>query len=119
MPIYEFECLSCGKRFDRLQKMSDPDPTDCPVCGPAEIKRALTAAAFRLKGGGWYETDFKGENDKKRNLVEGSSGGGEAKAEGGSSESAKSESKPETKAETKTETKVEKPASPPPAAAAS
>ena len=41
MPIYEFECLSCGKRFDRLQKMSDPDPTDCPVCGPAEIKRAF------------------------------------------------------------------------------
>jgi putative FmdB family regulatory protein len=121
MPIYEFECLSCGKRFDRLQKMSDPDPTECPVCGPAEIKRALTAAAFRLKGGGWYETDFKGEKDTKRNLVEGSSGG-EAKAEG-AGDAAKSEAKTETKAESKTEskteTKADKPASPPPAAAAS
>jgi len=76
MPIYEFECLSCGKRFDRLQKMSDPDPTDCPTCGEPQVKRAVTAAAFRLKGGGWYETDFKGDGDKKRNLVE---SGGEAK----------------------------------------
>ncbi|MBK8067915.1 MAG: zinc ribbon domain-containing protein [Rhodanobacteraceae bacterium] len=70
MPIYEFECLSCGKRFDRLQKLSDPDPTDCPSCGAPQVKRAITAAAFRLKGGGWYETDFKGDGDKKRNLVE-------------------------------------------------
>jgi putative FmdB family regulatory protein len=76
MPIYEFECLSCGKRFDRLQKMSDPDPTDCPTCGKPQVKRAVTAAAFRLKGGGWYETDFKGDGDKKRNLVE---SGGESK----------------------------------------
>lgn len=126
MPIYEFECLSCGKRFDRLQKMSDPDPSECPTCGPAEIKRALTAAAFRLKGGGWYETDFKGDKDRKRNLVEGSSGSSESKSDSASSsagESAKSEgkseSKSETKTETKTETKVDKPASPPPAAASS
>ncbi len=76
MPIYEFECLSCGKRFDRLQKMSDPNPTDCPSCGEPQVKRAVTAAAFRLKGGGWYETDFKGDSDKKRNLVE---SGGDAK----------------------------------------
>lgn len=115
MPIYEFECLSCGQRFDRLQKMSDPDPTDCPSCGAAQVKRALTAAAFRLKGGGWYETDFKGDKDKKRNLVDGSSGSGESKSDSGS-ESAKTESKSETKseakAETKAETKADKPASP-------
>lgn len=75
MPIYEFECLSCGKRFDRLQKMSDPDPTDCPTCGEPQVKRAVTAAAFRLKGGGWYETDFK--SGSKKNLAgdSGSSGG--------------------------------------------
>lgn len=79
MPIYEFECLSCGHRYDRLQKLSDPDPTDCPSCGAPQVKRAVTAAAFRLKGGGWYETDFKGDKDKKRNLVE--SGDGAAKAE--------------------------------------
>lgn len=90
MPIYEFECLSCGKRFDRLQKLSDPDPTDCPTCGAPQVKRALTAAAFRLKGGGWYETDFKGDGDKKRNLVD---SGGDAKPAGDSAPAA-SESKP-------------------------
>lgn len=79
MPIYEFECLSCGHRYDRLQKLSDPDPTDCPSCGAPHVKRAVTAAAFRLKGGGWYETDFKGDKDKKRNLVE--SGDSAAKAD--------------------------------------
>lgn len=78
MPIYEFECLSCGHRFDRLQKLSDPDPSDCPSCGAPQVKRAVTAAAFRLKGGGWYETDFKSDKDTKRNLVESSDGGGSA-----------------------------------------
>jgi putative FmdB family regulatory protein len=83
MPIYEYACQSCGNRFDKLQKLSDPDPTDCPQCGRPEVKRAVTAAAFRLKGGGWYETDFKSDSDKKRNLVEGSSsaGSGDSKTE--------------------------------------
>lgn len=123
MPIYEFECLSCGQRFDRLQKMSDPDPTDCPSCGAPQVKRALTAASFRLKGGGWYETDFKGEKDKKRNLVDGSGGSdssssaAESAGSGGSStsESAKSE----TKTESKPEAKVDKPAAPAPSTPAS
>lgn len=70
MPIYEFECASCGAVFDRLQKLSDPDPTDCPECGQPRVKRRLTAPAFRLAGSGWYETDFKKEGDKKRNLVD-------------------------------------------------
>lgn len=107
MPIYEFECLSCGQRFDRLQKMSDPDPTDCPSCGAPQVKRALTAASFRLKGGGWYETDFKGDKDKKRNLVESGDGkGGDSKPDSASApaEVAKPEAKPDAK--------VEKPASP-------
>jgi putative FmdB family regulatory protein len=69
MPIYEFECKSCGARFDRLQKLSDPDPDVCPECGAAQVKRRLTAPAFRLAGAGWYETDFKKDGDKKRNLV--------------------------------------------------
>jgi len=99
MPIYEYECASCGKRFDQLQRMSDPDPTDCPSCGASQLKRAVTAASFRLKGGGWYETDFKGDKDKKRNLVEGS----ESRSE--SSSEAKSDSKTEAKADSKSETK--------------
>ena len=68
MPIYEFECTDCGERFERLQKLSDPDPTDCPTCGKPRVKRRLTAPAFRLAGSGWYETDFKKDGDKKRNL---------------------------------------------------
>ena len=69
MPIYEFECTACGDSFERLQKLSDPDPTVCPVCGATKVKRRLTAPAFRLAGSGWYETDFKKDGDKKRNLV--------------------------------------------------
>ncbi|KGM54639.1 regulatory protein, FmdB family [Lysobacter daejeonensis GH1-9] len=75
MPIYAFECAACGHSFDRLQKMSDADPTDCPSCGAPQVRRQLTAPQFRLAGGGWYETDFKKDGDKKRNLAgEGSSG---------------------------------------------
>ena len=70
MPIYEFECMTCGDRFDRLQKLSDPDPTDCPQCGATGVRRRLTAPSFRLSGSGWYETDFKKDSDKKRNLVD-------------------------------------------------
>ena len=56
MPIYAFECGSCGHAFDRLQKLSDPDPDTCPACGAAQIRRQLTAPSFRLAGSGWYET---------------------------------------------------------------
>lgn len=87
MPIYAFECTSCGHSFDKLQKLSDPDPEICPSCGEASIKRQLTAPAFRLAGSGWYETDFKKDGDKKRNLVE--SGDSAAKPEAASSESGK------------------------------
>lgn len=70
MPIYAFECAACGHAFDRLQKLSDPDPTDCPSCGAPQVRRQLTAPSFRLAGGGWYETDFKKDGDKKRNLAD-------------------------------------------------
>lgn len=77
MPIYAFQCNACGHRFDRLQKLSDPDPSVCPECGAEQVGRQLTAPQFRLAGGGWYETDFKKDGDKKRNLAgDGSSGGG-------------------------------------------
>jgi len=69
MPIYEFECSACGVRFDRLQKLTDPDPDACPHCGAPQVKRCLTAPSFRLSGSGWYETDFKKDADKKRNLT--------------------------------------------------
>ncbi|QAU25545.1 zinc ribbon domain-containing protein [Dyella sp. M7H15-1] len=69
MPIYEFQCHACGHQFDRLQKLSDPDPSNCPDCGKPQVQRKLSAPQFRLAGGGWYETDFKKDGDKKRNLA--------------------------------------------------
>lgn len=99
MPIYAFECAACGHSFDRLQKMSDADPVDCPSCGAPQVRRQLTAPQFRLAGGGWYETDFKKDGDKKRNLA------------GDAGSAPKSESKP---AESKpAEKKVDTPASKP------
>ena len=69
MPIYEFECGSCGKRSDHLMRLSDPDPAACPECGAPQLKRVLSAPQFRLAGAGWYETDFKGDKDRKRNIA--------------------------------------------------
>lgn len=106
MPIYAFQCANCGHSFDRLQKMSDPDPDTCPSCGAHQVKRQLTAPSFRLSGSGWYETDFKKDGDKKRNLSEGSEGTGKVDA--------KPEPKPaETAGAPKTEaTPAPKPAAP-------
>ncbi|MGH8032813.1 MAG: FmdB family zinc ribbon protein [Luteimonas sp.] len=70
MPIYAYRCTACAHDFDRLQKLSDPDPETCPHCAAATVTRQLTAPSFRLAGSGWYETDFKKDSDKKRNLVE-------------------------------------------------
>lgn len=69
MPIYAFRCETCGHAFDRLQKLSDSDPRECPECGAQTVKRQVTAPAFRLAGSGWYETDFKSDKDTRRNLV--------------------------------------------------
>lgn len=64
MPIYEYQCQSCGHQLEKLQRISDEHLRDCPDCGEAELSRLVSAAAFRLKGAGWYETDFK-KGDKK------------------------------------------------------
>ena len=93
MPIYGFQCDACGHRFDRLQKLSDADPTVCPECGAEQLRRQLTAPSFRLSGSGWYETDFKKDGDKKRNLTDKGDGAPvEAKSE------AKGDAKPSTDA---------------------
>ena len=85
MPIYAFQCQACGHDFERLQKLSDADPTDCPECGEPRVQRRLTAPSFRLAGGGWYETDFK--KDGKRNLAD----------KGDGAPTAKPDAKPEAK----------------------
>jgi putative FmdB family regulatory protein len=71
MPIYVFRCEACGHKFDRLQKLSAPDPDVCPNCGKHDtVRRQVTAPAFRLAGSGWYETDFKSAGEKKHNLAD-------------------------------------------------
>ncbi len=67
MPIYEYYCQACGHEHEALQKINDAVLTDCPVCSKPELIRKVSAAGFRLKGSGWYETDFKGGN--KRNVA--------------------------------------------------
>ena len=64
MPIYEYQCEACGHILETLQKISDAPLTKCPECGEDALKKLVSASAFRLKGGGWYETDFKTGNKK-------------------------------------------------------
>lgn len=92
MPIYEYACKNCHHTLDVLQKISDEPMVDCPECGKPALRRLLSAPRFRLKGEGWYETDFK--KDKQRNVLK------------NDSEPAKAETRPEAKADT---AKAEKP----------
>jgi putative FmdB family regulatory protein len=73
MPIYEYGCGSCGHTLEALQKLSDRPLKKCPECGRLTLKRLMSAPSFRLKGGGWYETDFKSGDETKRNLAEATS----------------------------------------------
>lgn len=73
MPIYEYECGKCQHRLETLQKISDAPLLQCPICHEDALKKLVSASVFRLKGGGWYETDFKTGN--KKNLSGDSSQG--------------------------------------------
>lgn len=99
MPIYAFECASCGHSFDRLQRLSDADPTHCPECAAEGIFRQLTAPQFRLSGSGWYEADFKGEGDKKRNLA-GEGGAPKPESTGETVTAVKADAKSDAKSDT-------------------
>ena len=67
MPIYEYQCRSCDHELEALQKMSDDVLIHCPECNEAALKKKISAAAFKLKGSGWYETDFKNSGAKPKN----------------------------------------------------
>lgn len=97
MPFYEYVCAKCGQHHEELQKISDKPLRKCPACGRPALKRQVSAPVFRLKGGGWYETDFKGDKDQQRNLA----GEKDPPAE------AKPEAKTDAKADAKVEAKVE------------
>ena len=72
MPIYEYQCQACGEQLDKLQKMSDEPLTTCPKCDKESLKRIISASGFRLKGMGWYETDFKNKKTTKAKQKESS-----------------------------------------------
>ncbi len=91
MPIYQYNCQSCGHQLEALQKITEDPLIDCPECGASALKKGVTAAAFRLKGTGWYETDFKNKQaknakpgeDKKTKTESGGDKAGDAKSSGG------------------------------------
>jgi putative FmdB family regulatory protein len=85
MPVYEYECQACKYYTEVMQKINDAPLAKCPSCGKRRLKRLVSAPVFRLKGAGWYETDFKSDKEAKRNLV------------GAEKEETKPESKPEAK----------------------
>jgi len=95
MPFYEYECQACKFYAEVMQKISDAPLIKCPSCGKRRLKKLVSAPVFRLKGGGWYETDFKSDKEEKRNLL------------GADKEEAKAESKAEPK-EGKTDAKEAK-----------
>ena len=104
MPIYEYQCQECSHTLEALQKMSDDPLTICPQCDKSALKKLVSAASFRLKGSGWYETDFKSGN--KKNL---SSGDDSGKKSGESTAKTSNSGKTgDSGAKTKSETKVSK-----------
>jgi putative FmdB family regulatory protein len=92
MPIYEYRCAHCGHEMEAMQKLADDPLKDCPECEQPALKKLISPVGFRLKGSGWYETDFK-TGDKKKNLAE--------SGEKSSSEKKPSDSKPEKSDSTK------------------
>ena len=92
MPIYEYQCNSCDHRLEKIQKFSDSPLQDCPECGNSSLKKLVSAASFRLKGTGWYETDFKDKPKNKDNGKEKKTNGKAA----GTDSSANTDSKKST-----------------------
>ena len=112
MPIYEYQCEACDHKMDKLQKLSDEPLKVCPICNEPMLNKLVSAAGFRLKGGGWYETDFK--TGKKKNVAgdnpnpTGSSGTSGSDSGSGSDTSSKSSSS----SDTSTGTSTSKPSTP-------
>jgi putative FmdB family regulatory protein len=91
MPFYEYECPNCGYRDEVLQKITDKPLKKCPSCGKNSLRKLMSAPVFRLKGSGWYETDFKSDKENKRNLH-----GADKEEASAKKEDAKPESKTDT-----------------------
>ena len=117
MPFYEYHCANCGHHHEELQKVTDKPLRKCPACGKNKLNRLVSAPVFRLKGGGWYETDFKSDKEKKRNLAGEKDAGGESKSDSGEKAKAAPE-KDSAKPSGKTAVPVKKPAAAKPKPAA-
>ena len=89
MPLYDYQCTACGHEMEALQKLSDAPLTDCPACNAPTLNKKVTAAAFRLSGSGWYETDFK--SGDKKNLTDNKN---DKKDDSGKKESSDKKDKP-------------------------
>ena len=109
MPIYEYECPSCGHRMEAIQQLGAPALTDCPACAKTDLRRLVSAAGFRLKGSGWYATDFKdkgktqpktAESDGETKTKTAESDGGTKKPTDGSTPPAAKTKKPEQQSTT-------------------
>ena len=100
MPIYEYECGACGERREFIQKFSDGPKRKCPACGASRLKRLVSAAAFHLKGTGWYVTDFR-DKDKKKG---GDKDGAKSSTDGGAESGAGKTSEKATKSSDSTKT---------------
>lgn len=103
MPIYEYACKSCNHYLDALQKMSDDPLVDCPECSQPDLKRLISAPQFRLKGQGWYETDFK--KDNQRNLAKGDSDAAKSGSKPDKPDKQDKQDKPDKKDSKKSESK--------------
>ena len=101
MPFYEYECQNCKFYTELMQKISDPPLEKCPSCGKKAMQKLISAPVFRLKGSGWYETDFKGDGENKRNLA----GADKEESKPAASTEESSASKPDAKPDSKSDAK--------------
>ena len=107
MPIYEYVCSACGAESEIMQKLSDPPAKECPVCHKKKLVKNISAAGFRLGGGGWYETDFKSGNKKNVAGDKAEKPAAAAEASTGKSEKPASTAKPEATAKKESGAKKE------------
>ena len=106
MPIYEYRCGACGEEEEVIQSVNAEPLTDCPACGKPALKKLVSAAAFHLKGTGWYVTDFR-DNDKKKGSKDEPKAGSDAKSDSKAGKESKdtSDAKKETKPDAPKKTK--------------
>jgi putative FmdB family regulatory protein len=103
MPLYEYQCESCGNRFELIRKFSDPPLEVCPSCGKGPVTKLLSSPAIQFKGSGFYITDYAKKSSPSETEKKKADSAPDTKSE--SKADTKSESKSETKTETKTESK--------------